>query len=131
MASGARVAFGSDWFVAPPDPLLTIHAAVTRATLDGAKPGGWVPEERVGVDDALRAHTREGAFASFEDDRKGTIARGMLADLTVIDADLTRIAPERIPDARVLLTIVGGKRVFDAGSLGDAADLQSAETPVV
>ncbi|MDF1503110.1 amidohydrolase [Roseisolibacter sp. H3M3-2] len=113
LAAGASVAFGSDWYVAPPTPLEGIYAAVTRRTLDGAHPGGWVPAERVTVDEALRAYTRAGAHASFDDGERGTLERGRLADLVLLDRDLTRVPPETIRDARVLLTVVGGRVVHE------------------
>ncbi|HEX8434070.1 amidohydrolase [Archangium sp.] len=109
----ATVAFGSDWFVAPPTPLEGIYAAVTRRTLDDRNPGGWVPEQRIGVEDALRAYTAAGAYASFEEREKGTLEPGKLADLTLIDRDLTRVPPETLRDARVVLTVVGGQVVFE------------------
>jgi hypothetical protein len=109
----ATVAFGSDWYVAPPTPLEGIYAAVTRRTLDGARPGGWVPAERITVEEALRAYTRAGAYASFDDAERGTLERGKLADLVLIDRDLTRVPPETIRDARVLLTVVGGRVVHE------------------
>jgi len=108
----ARVAFGSDWFVAPPTPLEGIYAAVTRRTLDGQNPRGWIPEQRVSVEQALRAYTRDAAFASFSESETGTIERGKLADFVIIDRDLTRVAPETIADARVLTTVVGGRVVY-------------------
>ena len=108
----ARVAFGSDWFVAPPTPLEGIYAAVTRRTLDGQNPRGWIPEQRVTVEQALRAYTRDAAFASFSESETGTIERGKLADFVIIDRDLTRVAPETIADARVLTTVVGGRVVY-------------------
>jgi len=110
--SGAHVAFGSDWYVAPANPLYGIYAAVTRRTLDDANPDGWVPEQKITVVQALRAFTYEGAFASFEEDRKGMLKVGMLADMALIDRDVTAVAPETIRDARVLKTIVGGRVVF-------------------
>jgi predicted amidohydrolase YtcJ len=110
--AGALVAFGSDWFVAPPTPLEGIYAAVTRRTLDGAHPGGWVPEQKIGVEDALRAYTAAGAYASFDEEEKGTLVRGKLADLVLLDGDLTRMAPEAIRDVRVLMTVVGGKVIY-------------------
>ncbi len=113
-AAGARLAFGSDWFVAPPTPLEGIYAAVTRRTLDGANPGGWVPEQKIAVADALTAYTANGAFASFDETEKGTIERGKLADLVLIDRDLTTIPPETIRDAKILLTITGGRIVHEA-----------------
>lgn len=110
--SGAHVSFGSDWYVAPATPLEGIYAAVTRRTLDDANPDGWIPEQKISVEQALRAYTYEGAFASFEEDKKGTIKVGMLADMVLVDRDLTTIAPETIRDAQVLYTIVGGRVVF-------------------
>ena len=111
--AGATLAFGSDWFVAPPTPLEGIYAAVTRRTLDDRNPGGWVPEQRVTVEEALRAYTIAGARASFEEGEKGTLERGKLADFVLLDRDLTRIAPEAIRDVRVLVTVVGGRVVHE------------------
>jgi len=110
--SGAHVAFGSDWYVAPASPLQGIYAAVTRRTLDDKNPGGWVPEEKITVEQALRAYTYEAAFASFEENLKGTLKSGMLADMVLLDRDLTAIEPQEIRDAVVLKTIVGGRVVF-------------------
>ena len=110
--SGVHVALGSDWYVAPADPLAGIYAAVTRRTLDGRNPDGWVPDQKITVEQALRGYTYEGAYASFEEDRKGTIKAGMLADMALIDRDLTAIPPETIRDAKVLKTIVDGRVVF-------------------
>ena len=114
---GARLAFGSDWFVAPPTPLEGIYAAVTRRTLDDRNPGGWVPEQKITVEDALRAYTIGGAYASFDETEKGTLERGKLADFVLIDRDLTRIAPETIRDAKVMMTVVGGRVVYDRTSI--------------
>jgi predicted amidohydrolase YtcJ len=111
---GAHVAFGSDWYVAPATPLEGIYAAVTRRTLDGQHPEGWVPEQKITVEEALRAYTYEAAYASFEEDIKGTLQHGMLADFVLIDRDLTAIPPGEIRDARVLRTVVGGKVVYTA-----------------
>jgi len=112
MDSGATVAFGSDWFVAPASPLEGIYAAVTRRTLDGAHPEGWVPEEKIPVEDALRAYTANAAYATFDEDRKGRIAPGMLADLVLLDRDITAVAPEAIRQVRVLQTVVGGRTSY-------------------
>jgi predicted amidohydrolase YtcJ len=109
----AHLAFGSDWFVAPPTPLEGIYAAVTRSTLDGKHPEGWVPEQKITVEEALRAYTSGSAYASFDENGKGTLERGKLADFTIIDRDLTRIPPAEIRDAHVLMTIVGGKVVYE------------------
>ena len=111
--AGARLAFGSDWFVAPPTPLEGIYAAVTRRTLDGSHPDGWIPEQRISVEQALRAYTRDAAFASFRESDTGTLERGKLADFVILDRDLTRVAPETIADARVLTTVVGGRVVYE------------------
>ena len=110
----ARLAFGSDWFVAPPMPLMGIYAAVTRRTLDEQRPEGWVPEQKVTVEQALRAYTAGGAYAGFAEENRGMIKVGMLADLTMIDKDLTRIAPAAIRDAKIVRTIVDGKVVYEA-----------------
>jgi predicted amidohydrolase YtcJ len=109
----ATLAFGSDWFVAPPTPLEGIYAAVTRRTLDDANPDGWVPEQKITVEDALRAYTTGAAYAEYMEKEKGMLARGMLADLVMIDSDLTRLAPEKIRDARVMFTVVGGRVVYE------------------
>jgi hypothetical protein len=114
--AGAVLAFGSDWPVAPLDPLSGIAAAVTRATLDGHNPGGWFPEQRLTVEEALRAYTQGSAYAAFEEKDKGTISPGKLADLVVLSEDLLRIPPERIKDVRVEITIVGGRVVYKAGN---------------
>jgi hypothetical protein len=114
--AGAVLAFGSDWPVAPLDPLSGIAAAVTRATLDGHNPGGWFPEQRLSVEEALRAYTRGCAYAAFEEKDKGTISPGKLADLVVLSEDLLRIPPERIKDVRVEITIVAGRVVYKAGN---------------
>jgi predicted amidohydrolase YtcJ len=111
--AGARVTFGSDWFVAPPTPLEGIYAALTRRTLDDAHPGGWVPEQRITLEEALRAYTVSGAYASFDEERKGALRPGMLADLVVLDGDLFAISPEEIRGARVVVTVVGGEVVWN------------------
>ncbi len=111
--SGAKPAFGSDWFVAPPSPLKGIYAAVTRRTLDGKHPDGWVPEQRITVEEALRAYTRDAAAASFEEELKGTLEPGKLADFVLLDRDITRVAPDQIPQARVALTVAGGRVVSE------------------
>jgi predicted amidohydrolase YtcJ len=111
--ANARLAFGSDWFVAPPTPLEGIYAAVTRRTLDDRNPQGWVPEQKISVEEALTAYTRDAAYASFEEQIKGTLEPGKLADLVVLDRNLLRIPPETIRDARVVLTVVGGDVVWE------------------
>ncbi|HNP97238.1 MAG TPA: amidohydrolase [Cyclobacteriaceae bacterium] len=110
--AGAKVAFGSDWFVAPPTPLDGIYAAVTRRTLDGENPEGWVPEQKVTVEQALTAYTTNAAYASFDENIKGSLEAGKLADFVIISDDLTKIAPEKIREAKIIETFVGGKSVF-------------------
>ena len=99
--------------MAPPTPVEGIYAAVTRRTLDGENPDGWIPEQKISVEDALQAYTINAAYASFEEDIKGSLEPGKLADFVIIDRDLTAISPEQIKDARVLLTVIGGQVVFD------------------
>jgi predicted amidohydrolase YtcJ len=111
---GAVLAFGSDWTVAPLEPLLGIYAAVTRRTLDGKNPDGWVPREKITVEEALRAYTAGNAYGVFAEDRRGRLAQGYLADLVLLDRDLTRIPPEEIEKAAVKATVVGGRVVFSA-----------------
>lgn len=110
--AGARLAFGSDWSVAPPTPIEGIFGAVTRETLDGKHPGGWIPEQKISVEDALRAYTSGSAYASFEENIKGTLEPNKLADFVLIDRDLTRIPPAQIRDARIMMTVVGGRVVY-------------------
>ena len=109
----APLAFGSDWFVAPPTPLEGIYAAVTRRTLDDAHPNGWMPEQKITVEEALRAYTAGSARAEFMEKEKGMIARGFLADLVMIDRDLTTSQPDELRDARIVLTVVGGRVVYE------------------
>jgi predicted amidohydrolase YtcJ len=113
--AGATLAFGSDWTVAPLDPLAGIAAAVTRRTLDGKHPGGWVPEQKISVAEAVRAYTVGSAYAEFAEQVKGTLAPGQLADLVMLDKDLFRISPVEIQTARVQLTILDGRVVYQAG----------------
>jgi predicted amidohydrolase YtcJ len=110
--AGAVLAFGSDWDVAPMAPLLGIHAAATRRTLDGKHPGGWIPEQKITVAEALRAYTWGSAFAGFEEKMKGTIEPGKLADMVVLSRDILAIDPAEIADVKVAMTIVGGKVVY-------------------
>ncbi|HKW11775.1 MAG TPA: amidohydrolase [Gemmatimonadaceae bacterium] len=108
-----RLAFGSDWFVAPPTPIEGIYAAVTRRTLDDKNPGGWIPDQKIQVEDALRAYTSNAAYAEFMEKEKGTLAKGMLADFVILDRDLTKVAPETIRDTKIVMTVVGGKPVYE------------------
>jgi len=106
------LAFGSDWPVASPDPLLGIAAAVTRRTTDGKNPGGWIPNQKITVAEALRAYTWANAYAVFMEKERGTLAPGMLADVVVVDRNLFTTPPDSLEQTRVRVTIVGGKIVF-------------------
>ncbi|MEO6333880.1 MAG: amidohydrolase, partial [Pyrinomonadaceae bacterium] len=110
--SGAVLAFGSDSPVAPINPLFGIYAAVTRRTLDDKNPNGWIPEQKITVEEAVRAFTWGSAYAEFQDNVKGTIEAGKLADFVMISDDIFTIDPVKIRDAKVLLTVVDGKIVF-------------------
>ena len=111
--TGAKLAFGSDWTVAPLDPITGVYAAVTRRTLDGKNPGGWVPEQKVTLAEALRAYTAGNAFATFNEKKWGVLAPGYYADVVVLDRNLFATPPESLSAARVSVTIVGGKVVYE------------------
>jgi predicted amidohydrolase YtcJ len=110
--AGAVLAFGSDWDVAPMDVLMGIYGAVTRRTLDGKHPGGWVPEQKITVAEAVRAYTWGSAYASFEERIKGTIEPGKLADMAVLTRDIFAIDPVEIANTKVELTIFDGRVVY-------------------
>ncbi|MFN0123541.1 MAG: amidohydrolase family protein, partial [Blastocatellia bacterium] len=113
---GARLVFSSDWAAAiSVDPLRGIHNAVNRRTLDGQPPGGWIPQHRLTLPVAMRAYTVEGAYASFTEQDKGTLAPGKLADLIVFSDDLFRMDPMKLHESRVVLTMVDGKIVHRDG----------------
>ncbi len=116
--SDAKVVFGSDWTVAPMSPILGIYAAVTRETIDGSQPGGWHPNEKMTVDEALLAYTASVAYAGFQEDVLGTIEVGKLADFVVLSRDLFEIEPEEIKNTGVLRTVVGGKTRFLSADSG-------------
>jgi predicted amidohydrolase YtcJ len=109
--AGGPLAFGSDWPVMGLDPLTGLHVAVTRTTEDGLPPGGWIPSERLPLRQAIHAYTRDGAWASFDEQRKGTLARDMLADLVVLSDDIFA-APGSLADVEVVVTIADGKVVY-------------------
>jgi predicted amidohydrolase YtcJ len=111
---GVRLAFGTDWNVAPLNPMLSVYAAVTRATLDGKNPGGWFPEQKLTVAEAVEAYTMGSAYAEFQDNEKGSITTGKLADIVLLSDDIFAIDPAKIRDVKVVTTIVGGKIVWDA-----------------
>jgi predicted amidohydrolase YtcJ len=112
--AGARLAFGSDWSVAPLSPVLGIDAAVNRRTLDGKHPKGWFPEQRIGAAEAVEAYTLGSAYAAFQEKDRGSIEVGKLADLVVLSRDILADAErDHIADAAVVLTVVGGKVVYE------------------
>jgi predicted amidohydrolase YtcJ len=113
--AGVRLALGTDWYVASLNPMETLYAALTRATLDGRHPGGWVPEQKITLEEALRAYTAGAAYAEFQEQDKGVLAPGMLADFVLLSEDPFAIAPERLKDVTVEATIVGGRVVFERG----------------
>jgi len=112
--TGAMLAFGTDWTVAPLDPLLSIYAAVTRRTLDGKNPNGWVPSQKISVEEAVRAYTVGSAYAEFQENEKGTITPGKLADLVILSRDIFTIDPKEIERVKVVMTIIDGRVVFEA-----------------
>ncbi|MBB4630855.1 amidohydrolase [Sphingosinicella soli] len=114
--AGVRTCFGSDWPVAPLDPMTGIDAAVQRHTIDGANPNGWHPEQRVSIEETLTSYTRTAAFAGFQEDRLGRIAAGSLADITVLDRNLLTVAPDQYLKTGVLRTFVDGEERFAAPS---------------
>jgi predicted amidohydrolase YtcJ len=107
--SGAMLAFGSDWDVAPMSALMGIYGATTRRTLDGKHPDGWVPEQKITIEETVRAYTMGSAYASFEDKLKGSIEPGKLADLVVLSDDIFAIDPIKIADVKVVATIFDGR----------------------
>jgi predicted amidohydrolase YtcJ len=111
---GVRLAFGTDWNVAPLNPMLGLYAAVTRATLDGKTPNGWFPEQKLTVAEAVEAYTMGSAYAEFQERDKGSITPGKLADMVLLSDDLFSIDPAKIRDVKVMTTFVGGKIVRDA-----------------
>ena len=111
--AGTTVTFGSDWTVAPLNPILGVYAAVTRRTIDGKNPNGWIPEQKITVEEALRCYTVNNAYAMFRENELGKIAPGMLADIAVISDDLFTMPPEKIESAKVDITIFDGRVIFE------------------
>jgi predicted amidohydrolase YtcJ len=111
--AGATLAFGSDWAVAPLDAVMGIYAATTRRTLDGKTPGGWIPEQRITVAQAVHAYTVGSAFAEHQEKIKGSIEPGKLADLVVLSGDIFSIPPDQIQKTKVDITIFDGRLIFD------------------
>ncbi|HVM22903.1 MAG TPA: amidohydrolase family protein [Sphingomicrobium sp.] len=112
LKSGARLAFGSDFPVESPNPFPGLAAAISRQDMDGQPAGGWIPSERLTFEQALRAFTREAAFAGFAEDRIGALEPGKWADFILIDRDLTKVDAQGLARARVLETWVAGRKVW-------------------
>ncbi len=112
MDKGVMVSFGSDWPVAPVDPMYGIFAAVTRRTGDNKNPNGWFPKEKISVEQALRAYTTGNAFGSFLDGKIGILKEGYYADFAVLNEDVFQIAPEKIKEIKISRTVMNGKDVF-------------------
>jgi predicted amidohydrolase YtcJ len=111
--SGARIAFGTDWPVVPLDPAASLHVAVTRQTRGGEPAGGWLPDQRLKVAEALAAWTFGGAYAEHCEDRKGTLGDGMLADIAVLDRDVLVTPHSELRALKVTTTVVGGRVVYE------------------
>jgi predicted amidohydrolase YtcJ len=116
MQHGVLLAFGTDWPVAPLDPMLTLYAAVTRATLDGKYPQGWFPEQKLSVQEAIAAYTIGSAYAEFQEHEKGSIEPGKLADMVLLSQDVLTIAPAAIRETQVLKTFLGGVEIYDSAT---------------
>jgi predicted amidohydrolase YtcJ len=112
--NGVKMGFGSDWTVAPINPLLGIYAAVTRRTTDGANPNGWFPEQKISVKEAIECYTINNAYSVFEENEKGSVTAGKLADFVVLGEDILTIDPIKIENVKVEMTIVGGTIVYRA-----------------
>lgn len=114
LKDNANLTFGTDWTVAPLNPLLGIYAAITRRTLDNKNPDGWYPEEKINVEQAMKCYTANNAYAGFQENKLGILKTGMLADFVVLNKNIFVIDPEAIRDTKVLLTVVNGKEVYKA-----------------
>jgi predicted amidohydrolase YtcJ len=111
--SGATLAFGTDWTVAPLNPLLTVYAAVTRRTLDGKNSKGWIPEQKISVEEAVHAYTMGSAYAEFQEKVKGSITPGKVADLVILSRDIFKIDAKEIENVKVTMTLVDGRVVYE------------------
>lgn len=109
---GGPIAFGSDWPVMTFDPLMGLHVATTRTTVEGLPTGGWIPAERLPIRKAIQGYTRDAAWASFDEQRKGTLVREMLADIVILSDDIFSAPAGRLTEAEVVVTIMDGKVVY-------------------
>lgn len=110
--AGIVQAFGSDWSVVDMSPLLGMYCAVTRMTAEGTPKGGWYPQNRIGIEAALRHYTVDGAYAAFAEHDRGTLKAGKLADFTVLSRDILAIPAAELLETRVLLTVLGGRDTY-------------------
>jgi predicted amidohydrolase YtcJ len=113
LEKGVVLACGSDWTVAPLNPLTGIYAAVTRQTLDGKNPEGWFPEQKISLEEVIKGYTLNGAYAEFAEDVKGSIETGKLADLVVLSKNIFEIPPEEIKETEVKMTIFNGEVIYE------------------
>jgi hypothetical protein len=111
--SNVVLAFGTDYAVEPLNPMRGLYAGIAREFESGGPLGGWVPEEKISIHDAIRAYTWGSAYAEFEEHRKGTLSPGKFADLVVLSQDVTRAPPVEVLRTEVLLTVVGGRVVYE------------------
>ena len=109
---GVLLACGSDWTVAPLDPISGIYAAVTRCTLDGKNADGWIPEQKISLEEVIRGYTINGAYTEFAESEKGSLEEGKFADLVVLSQNLFEILPEDILNTEVLMTIFNGEIIY-------------------
>jgi predicted amidohydrolase YtcJ len=114
LIAGVKMCFGSDWNVAPMNPLAGIYSAVTRRTLDDKNPDGWTPEQNISVEDAIKCYTINGAYAAFEEHIKGSIEKGKLADFLILSNDILKIDPVKIKDVKVEMTVYDGEIIYEA-----------------
>jgi predicted amidohydrolase YtcJ len=114
LGGGGRLALGTDWPVVPLDPFASVHVAVNRQTLTGEPPGGWLPHERLSLEDALAGWTSGSAYAEHMEEHKGALKVGMLADIAVLDRDLRKVPPSEIAGIKVEATVVGGRLVYES-----------------
>ncbi len=112
LKQGVRLAFGTDYPVEPVNPLRGLYACVTRELAEGGPAGGWQPQEKIPLEDCIRAYTEGSAYAEFEEGKKGRIAPGQWADIVVLSADITKIQPQQLLTTKVLQTFVGGRLVY-------------------
>jgi predicted amidohydrolase YtcJ len=113
LEAGVKLCMGSDWSVAPLNAIVGIYAAVTRQTVDGGNPMGWIPKQKISVVDAIKGYTINNAYAAFEEKEKGSIEPGKMADMVVLSDDILTIKPEKIQNVKVLMTIFDGKIVYE------------------